>query len=150
LRAQHTAIRARQYDLLRNRLNRTRLASARFLPARLARPANDNSARPILANPLRLLAAMLRAERTRLRAIQAAAIAALRRRGTAARQVTALAHAEIATAFANRWAAIAQMPAELRAAAIAALHAEQAAALRARINYLLSRLLADERVQRSR
>src|SRR5262249_38290490 len=65
-----------------------------------------------------------------------------------ARNASALAHSEIAVAFATRWAHIRQLPAHVRAAAIAALKADQAAALSARIAYHVSRLLGEQRRDR--
>jgi len=94
---------------------------------------------------VRTLAAQQRSERQQLRAFHAAALAALRQRGTARRQAVALAHSEIALAFAARWAAIEAMPAALRASAIAALKAEQAAALSARLAHHLSRIHPERR-----
>jgi len=90
---------------------------------------------------VRTLAAQQRSERQQLRAFHAAALAALPQRGTARRQAVALAHSEIA--FAARWATIEAMPAALRASAIAALKAEQAAVLSARLAYHLSRIHAE-------
>ena len=80
-------------------------------------------------------------------AIQAAASAAVRRHSSARRQASSLARSEIALAFAGRWSEIRRMPAALRAAAIAALKAEQAAALSARLRYHLMRLRPDWRAE---
>jgi len=71
-------------------------------------------------------------------------------RGRTGRSASALAHSEIATAFATRWAAIEQMPATLRVAAIAALRSQQAIAWLDRITYRLCLLLAEQRVLRQR
>jgi len=79
-------------------------------------------------------------------AIQAAGYAALRRshHGIAAR-----ARADIALAFAHRWAEVRRLTPALRAAAAAALEAEQSAELSARISHLAGELHAQNRAERS-
>jgi relaxase-like protein len=72
-----------------------------------------------------------RTERKQLLAQQAAACAALR--SPANTKASALARADVALAFANRWAEIRKLPAELREAATDALMAEQAAMMEARL-----------------
>lgn len=101
-----------------------------------------------LANSTRFLRASHRTERQLLRAMQAAAYQTLSRNGPAARQASSLARSEIAIAFAGRWADIERMPAALRAAARAALKAEQAAALSARLRYHVLRLQVPRRTER--
>lgn len=96
-------------------------------------------------NSARLLRANHRSERQLLLAMQAAASAALRRHGSLARKAGSLARSEITLAFASRWVEIERMPASLRAAARAALKAEQAAALSARLSYHTGRLRAEQR-----
>jgi len=106
-----------------------------------------NGSKPSV-NSVRVLRASHRSERQLLLAMQAAAYAAFRRNGSAARQASGLARSEIALAFASRWADIQRMPAALRSAAVAALKAEQAAALSARLRYHLIRLHAERRGER--
>ncbi len=158
-----SAIRAAQFDKLRSLVSATLPTAANDNARRsvsIAAPVRNQSRvrfsvllsapNPPPANPLRQLTAMLRCERQQLRAAHFAARAMLRLRGRTGRSASALAHSEIATAFASRWAAIEQMPAALRAAAIAALRTEQAMALRARLAYHLSRLLGEQRMLRQR
>jgi hypothetical protein len=92
------------------------------------------------------LKALQRGDRKSLLAGQAGGYALLRHaaRGAAAK-ASALAEAEIALAFAHRWAEIRRFPAALRAAAAAALQAEQAAALSTRTRYLLEQVQDQQR-----
>ena len=169
LTSQRAALGRAQCAALRTRVRPTQL-SGRHQPVPVRHPtaANDNSGhhtnvarragarsgsrfRPLLTysakppvNSVRLLRATQRSERQLLLALQAAAYAALRRNSSAA-QARSLARSEIALAFASRWADIERMPPALRAAAAAALSAEQAAALSARLRYHSLRLRADER-----
>src|SRR5436305_132845 len=96
------------------------------------------AASPSTSSIVRPLSARHRAERRQLQATHAAGYALLRTR-YAGGKASALAHAEIALAFAHRWAEIRRGPAALLAAAAAALQAEQAAALSARLIELLGR-----------
>jgi hypothetical protein len=93
------------------------------------------------------LKALQRAERHQLQAAHAAGHAMLRASDMG--KATALAHAEIALAFAHRWAEIRRGPAALRAAAAAALQSEQAAALSSRVTYLLSQTADQQKAQRT-
>jgi hypothetical protein len=113
---------------------------ARYRPLNASTPPPDHSVRLVRANH--------RAERTLLLAMQAAAYAATRAHSAVTRQAGSLARSEIALAFATRWAHIRHMPTALRAAAIAALKAEQAAALSARLRHHAMRLAADWRTAR--
>jgi hypothetical protein len=110
--------------------------------ARSAPPLRPVPSRPALAPPQR-------AERRQLSALQAAAWAALRPHRSAARQAAVRARAEISVAFAHRWAAIRRMPPAERAAAAAALSAEQAAAIAARTREVLGELHQQQRIQRT-
>jgi hypothetical protein len=62
--------------------------------------------------------------------------------------VAARARSEIDILFAHRWAALRRMPLQERAAAAAALKAEQAAALAGRIAELLGQLHQQQRMDR--
>ncbi len=93
------------------------------------------------------LKALQRAERRQLQATHAGGYALLRAGDTA--KASALAHAEIALAFAHRWAEIRRGPAALRAAAAAALQAEQAAALSTRLVFLLGQASDEHRTARA-
>jgi hypothetical protein len=85
-------------------------------------------------------------ERKHLLAVQAAGYTALRRSNHG---ITSRARAEIAVAFAHRWAEIRRLAPALRAVAAAALEAEQAAALSARTRYLSGELHAQSRTDRT-
>jgi hypothetical protein len=91
------------------------------------------------------------AERRMLMALQAAGYTTLRQstHGAAGRAASR-ARAELATAFAHRWAEIRRAPAALRAALAAALDAEQAAVLSARTKELLTELHSQHHMQRTR
>ena len=110
-------------------------------------PETRTAATPHQTVPRADLRASQAAERKLLLAMQAAGYAALRpsNNGVAAR-----ARAETTVAFAHRWAEIRRLPPALRAAAAAALEAEQAAALSARINYLVEQLHAQNRIEGAR
>jgi hypothetical protein len=129
-----------------------------------AQSANDNSREPkrpitacrfsatLRATPaatatLRSLSALQRGERRQLRAMQAAAYA-LARQHRGAAVAAARARSEVALAFASRWADIGRLPPNQRLAAIAALKAEEAAALSARLAYHHSQASGAQRVSR--
>ncbi len=103
-----------------------------------------------LADPLLqwrdALKSLQRGERKSLLTSQTGGYALLRHaaRGAVGR-ASALVHAEIALAFAHRWAEIRRFPAALRAAAAAALQGEQAAALSTRTRYLLEQVQDQQR-----
>jgi hypothetical protein len=78
------------------------------------------------------------AQAHQLAALRRAAYAALRPARAPPPHAAARARAEIAVQFAHRWAAIRRMPLEERAAAAAALRAEQDAALAARTKHLIA------------
>lgn len=123
-----------------------RLFSARFRVL-------ERGASAARSPPRGMMTASLRGERQQLTAMQAAARALLRRRQGIASAASELAESEIALAFASRWAEIRRLPAPLRAAAIAALKMEQAAALSTRVSYHIGRLgmaLRAERIALSR
>jgi hypothetical protein len=103
-----------------------------------------NTYRPRLAptGSRRELAAAHAAARKQLIATQAAA-----RRHGAACDPAQRAYAEIVQAFAHRWAHIRRMPIEERAAAAAALGAEQAAALSARTRHLAGEVRHQSRAE---
>jgi len=100
-------------------------------------PETRTAAAAAQTEPRADLRASHAAERKLLLAIQAAGYALLRRSNNG---IAARARAETTVAFAHRWAEIRRLPPALRAAAAAALEAEQAAALSARTTYLLGEL----------
>jgi hypothetical protein len=161
LSTQRAALSRRQFAALSSRLRHSgiiRSAANDNAIAVLRRPYNapQPSGRrfrnlpgrcPDAAINLRSLADLQRGERRQLLAMQAAAYAHIRRHPAAAAAATALARSEILVTFAGRWAEIRRLPPELRAPAAAALEAQQAAALSARIRHHLGRLTTTERTQ---
>jgi relaxase-like protein len=110
--------RATNQHVLKTARRHLRLAQLRYIRQRIANaPAPD-----------------YRAERKRLFANQASGYAALR--ATPSSNPATLAQSEITVQFANRWAEIRKGPAHLRAAASAALAAEQHAAVESRTREL--------------
>jgi hypothetical protein len=87
-------------------------------------------------------------QRRQLLALQAAAREQTRPQRSAPSEAARRARAEIAVAFAHRWASIRRLPPSERAAAAAALQAEQAAALAARMRDVLGELNQQHRTRR--
>jgi hypothetical protein len=89
-----------------------------------------------------------RSGRHQLLALQAAAREQTQPQRSAPAHAAARARAELAVAFAHRWAAIRRLPPEERPAASAALQSEQAAALAARTTEALGELHHQQRTRR--
>ena len=149
-RAEYASLRTRLQQARapqRPAANDNRAAATPFEPAITTEPSPLQGSRAADPVNMRILAALQRAERTQLRAMQVAEGAAMHQGRRAATDAALLARCEIALAFASRWAEIARLPALLRAAAAAALKAEQAAALSARMRYHLAQVQVTQRVQ---
>lgn len=173
-RLERAAIARAQHAAVRNRLAEAAPCSAapatrgqgdtNFATRRVAR-ANDMETGPVpldrvpSTSPSSLRYAALRTgagsvataptfPRHQIFALQAAAREQTRPQRSAPTEAAMRARAEIAVAFAHRWAAIRRLPPAERVAAAAALQAEQAAALAARIKELLDQLHQQNRVRR--